>query len=192
MRAAILKHETIHNLAPMFCAELLTTPTPAKCNSKYVTQTQCTTNRAFLKLLLKIKITHSFAATNFATLLNARILLALIFIGKEVLDGKSNPSNTKAMAILSWLTYICAAYYFLRVKSSNYLFLILDISYGPKYCSITTSHNLQCIYPYIISLRQRNTSTFSRGETLVETSSLFVQQLSLKLCNITSSSQNSQ
>ena len=117
MHAAILKYETINNLAPMFCAELLTTPTPAKCNSNYVMQTPCTTNRAFLKLLLKIKITHSFAATNFATLLNAGVLFALMFIWKEVLDGKTNPSNTKAMATLPRLAHICAAYCFFRFKS---------------------------------------------------------------------------
>jgi len=53
---------------------------------------------------------------NFARLLNARVLFALLFIWKAALDGKTNPSNTKAMATFPPLAYICAAYGCFRWK----------------------------------------------------------------------------
>lgn len=110
MHTAILKHETTHNLAPVVCAELLTAPTPAKCNSNYVTQAQYTTDKAYLNILLKI--THSLAINKFATLLNARALFALMFVWKQVLGGKTNPSNTKALATSPQLTSVLLSGFF--------------------------------------------------------------------------------
>lgn len=96
------------------------------------------------------------------------------------MNGKTNPSNIKAMATWLWLTFVLLITFSDIQNYFNYLFLILNMVPCTAVPLPLTSFKA---YTLVSPLKQILLH-FQEGR-LVWTSSLFVQQPSLKSCNIT-------